>query len=396
MRWSNERGAALVHVGITLMGLMLFSGFVVDYGVMWESRRQAQNAADAGALAGAIARINDDQSANPSTTSGLVYQSIVGTVGLNPIWGVAPPPSTVALDWNCPDGTTNCVHVDVFRDGTHDSTALPTFFMKMRNVQTQGTKAHAIAKIVPANGTGCMRPWFLIDRYTDVNGDGIFTSGTDVYDGNPQDAGRPPTSYTGYQVPYDIGLSVTFHANLSPSGYGQVDVGSGGNALNTAIEQCVSNQIYYVGETVGVKPGATNGPEQHGVQQLIDWDPNATVQVTTDAYGNKKATVVNSCAPQCSCPGNPNSMCPNGPGVSPRVAVVPVCEPTSPACSSGGQSNDTIVIKEFLSFFIVGYTGIDTKLDITSTLINSAGTIASGGSPAPTSGAFLQTAVLIR
>src|SRR5262249_34439194 len=262
--------------------------------------------------------------------------------------------------------------------------------------QSQGTKAHAIAQIVPANGTGCMRPWFLIDRYTDVNGDGLYTSGTDVYDGDPRDAGRPPSSYTGYQVPWDIGTTLTFHANLSPSGYGQVDVGSGGNALNQAIEQCVSNQTYYVGQTVRVKPGATNGPEQHGVQQLIDWDPSATVQITTDANGIKQATIVNSCAPQCTCPGNPDSMCPNGPGVSPRVAVVPVCEPTSPACSSGGQSNDTIVIKEFLSFFIVGYTGIDTKLDITSTLINSAGTIASGGSPAPTSGAFLQTAVLIR
>ena len=79
-----------------------------------------------------------------------------------------------------------------------------------------------------------------------------------------------------------------------------------------------------------------------------------------------------------------------------RVAVVPVCEPTDPACATGGQSNNNIVIKEFLSFFITGYAGIDTKLDIIATLVNSAGTIASGGSPTPTSGVFLQTAVLIR
>ena len=107
-RLSSERGATLVHVGISMLGLIVFSGFVVDYGVLWQSRRQAQNAADAGALAGAVARINDDQSANPSTTSGMVYESIVSTVGFNPIWGLAPPPSTVTMDWNCPDGTTNC------------------------------------------------------------------------------------------------------------------------------------------------------------------------------------------------------------------------------------------------------------------------------------------------
>src|SRR5437773_6985423 len=168
-RLSSERGATLVHVGISMLGLIVFSGFVVDYGVMWESRRQAQNAADAGALAGAISRINEDQSANPSTTSGPVYQSIVNTVGFNPIWGVAPPPDTVTMDWNCPDGTTTCVHVDVFRDGTNNSTTLPTFVMQIANIQSQGTKAHAIAQIFPANATGCMRPWFVIDRYTDVN-----------------------------------------------------------------------------------------------------------------------------------------------------------------------------------------------------------------------------------
>ncbi|PYR30977.1 MAG: hypothetical protein DMF90_26560 [Acidobacteria bacterium] len=392
-RLSSERGAVLVHVGISLLGLILFSGFVVDYGVLWESRRQAQNAADAGALAGAIARINDDKSASPSTTSGMVYQSIVNTVGFNPIWGLAPPENTVTMDWTCPDGSTNCVHVDVFRDGTHNSTALPTFVMRIANIQSQGTKAHAIAQVVPANGTGCMRPWFVIDRYTDVNGDGMYTSPPDLYNGG--------ATGTGYKIPDDVGTTVTFHANLSPSAYGQVDVGSGGNALNTAIEQCVSNQVYYVGESVRVKPGSTNGPEQQGVAQLIQWDPGSSVQVTTNPDGTKNATVVNSCAPQCTCPGNPGSMCPNGPGVSPRVAIVPVCEPIDPACASGGQSNDTIIIKEFLAFYIVGYSGNGNNLDISAILVNSTGQIVptGGGNPAgavPPSGAFLKAVVLIR
>jgi len=384
-----------------MLGLIVFSGFVVDYGVLWQSRRQAQNAADAGALAGAVARINDDQSANPSTTSGMVYESIVSTVGFNPIWGLAPPPSTVTMDWNCPDGTTNCVHVDVFRDGTHNSTTLPTFVMKVANIQSQGIKAHAIAQLVPANGTGCMRPWFMIDKYTDVNGDGMYTSPPDVYDGDPRDAGRPPTSYTGYQVPWAVGTTVTFHANLGPSGYGQVDVGSGGNAVNDAIENCVGNQVYKIGDIVGVKPGSTNGPEQQGVQQLITWDPGSSVSVTTNANGSKSATVVTSCAPQCTCPGNLNSVCPNGPQISPRVAIVPVCEPTVLGCASGGVNNSTIQIKEFLSFYIVSYSGNGNNLDITATLLNSAGQIVpmGGGTPGgttPPTGAFLKAVVLIR
>ena len=51
---TSERGAVIVHVTIALVGLLAFSIFVVDYGVMWAARRQAQNAADAAALAGAI------------------------------------------------------------------------------------------------------------------------------------------------------------------------------------------------------------------------------------------------------------------------------------------------------------------------------------------------------
>jgi Putative Flp pilus-assembly TadE/G-like len=388
-RLSSERGATLVHVGITLLGLILFSGFVIDYGVMWESRRQAQNAADAGALAGAVSRINEDQSASPSTTSGPVYESIVNTVGFNPIWGLAPPPNTVTMDWICPDGTPNCVHVDVYRDGTNNSTTLPTFVMKIANIQSQGTKAHAIAQIIAANATGCMRPWFLIDRYTDVNGDLHYTSPPDLYNGG--------ATGTGYKVPDDIGTTITFHNNEGPSGFGQVDVGSGGAAIEDAIEQCVSNQTYYTGQTVGVKPGGTVGPEKAGVDQLIQWDPNASVQVTT-VNGIKKATIVNSCAPQCSCPGNPNSLCPNGPGISPRVAIVPVCAPSdsAPGCADGGANNGNITIKEFLAFFIVSSQGSGINFDITATLVNSAGALVSNGSPSPPGGAFLQTVVLVR
>ena len=387
-RLSSERGATLVHVGITLLGLILFSGFVIDYGVMWESRRQAQNAADAGALAGAISRIKEDTSANPSTTSGRVYTSIVNTVGFNPIWGLAPPPNTVAIDWICPDATTNCVHVDVFRDGTNNSTTLPTFLMKMANIQSQGTKAHAIAQIIPANGTGCMRPWFLIDRYTDVDGNGLFTSPPDLYDGS--------ATGTGFKVPDDIGLTTVFHNGTGSGGYGQVDTGSGGRGIRDAIEQCVSDLTYYVGQTdVRVKPGSVSGPEIQGITDVLGWDPNASVQVTTDANGIKHATVVNSCAPQCTCPGNPNSVCPNGPGISPRVFIVPVCEPTYADCASGGINNSTIIIKEFLSFFLLNVQNNGQDLAINAILVNTAGT-ATNGNPTPAGGGFLQTVVLVR
>ena len=56
----RERGAILVHVVIGIIAFMAFSTFVVDYGTFWLSRRQAQNAADSGALAGASSLAFDD------------------------------------------------------------------------------------------------------------------------------------------------------------------------------------------------------------------------------------------------------------------------------------------------------------------------------------------------
>ncbi|MGH9197813.1 MAG: pilus assembly protein TadG-related protein, partial [Acidimicrobiia bacterium] len=43
-----------------LLAVTAFSAFVVDYGVLWVGRRQAQNAADAAARAGAVSLAFDD------------------------------------------------------------------------------------------------------------------------------------------------------------------------------------------------------------------------------------------------------------------------------------------------------------------------------------------------
>ena len=64
-RLRSENGAVLVHVAVAMIGLVAFSALSVDYGVMWSSRRQAQNAADAAAHAGAVSLAFD----NPTISS---------------------------------------------------------------------------------------------------------------------------------------------------------------------------------------------------------------------------------------------------------------------------------------------------------------------------------------
>ena len=84
----NDRGAVLVHVAFAVLALTAFTTFVIDYGVFWVGRRQAQNAADAGALAGAIALAYDDP--NDRSSTGVAAQAAVAAAQRNPVWGAIP------------------------------------------------------------------------------------------------------------------------------------------------------------------------------------------------------------------------------------------------------------------------------------------------------------------
>ena len=133
VRYGSERGAVLIQVAIAILSLTAFSTFVIDYGVLWVARNQAQNAADAGALAGAIARGYDEFTDPPASG---------GKAELSARWaalcasGSADCPATpyrqtpsgprkqeplrtVDVLWDCPPTFAGrCVQVNVYRDGT--------------------------------------------------------------------------------------------------------------------------------------------------------------------------------------------------------------------------------------------------------------------------------------
>src|SRR5262245_63859908 len=87
-RLSSERGSILVQVGVAIIVLIAFTTFVADYGLLWVSRRQAQNAADAGALAGAVAFAYEDPG-DYSDTGGAKRNAYAATQQ-NPVWGQLP------------------------------------------------------------------------------------------------------------------------------------------------------------------------------------------------------------------------------------------------------------------------------------------------------------------
>src|SRR5712691_7366461 len=163
-RRSSERGAVVIQVAVCLIALLAFTAFVVDYGVMWASRGQAQNAADAGALAGAISLAYESWTdlANAKTKASEVAKQ-------NVVWGAQPDVQLADVTFPlCPPGAPGapdaCVKVDVFRNQARGN-SLPMFFGNLVGVSNQGVRATATSQIVAADTTNCLKPWAIVDRW---------------------------------------------------------------------------------------------------------------------------------------------------------------------------------------------------------------------------------------
>jgi uncharacterized membrane protein len=159
----NERGAITIHVALALMGVLAFAAMVIDQGVFYVSRRQVQNAADAGALAAAVTLLNDPSA---STEARIAAQALASA---NVVWGEATADADIVvspLPFACPDGTLSCARVDVMRgqpdrNGTAHSNSIPTYMMRIVGPTQQGVRATATAQVAAGNAVQCIG---LIDK----------------------------------------------------------------------------------------------------------------------------------------------------------------------------------------------------------------------------------------
>lgn len=372
-RLRKDDGAILIHVALGAFMLTAFNAFVLDYGVMWLARGAAQNAADAGALSGATALALDDTTW-PFPAGGIVERAATVAAQNNSVVGSAPGVVVTAAcpPWMVSPNNIRCVQVDAYRDGTNGSATLPVFFARLFGTTSQSVRATATAQVLDANTSGCMRPWFIPDKFIDANGN-------DLLD-------MPPDTYTfpGYKIPDDIGTLVTFHANAGPSSYGQLDVGSGANDIRDAIEHCVSGIRFTIGQTAATKPGNNLGPEKQGIDQLLAWDPDYSalnpdgvkVDMTTGA-------VTGGCAASGTCACPTAAECPYGGKQSPRIVQAAICDPTQLDCTGNQPGAGTITITNILSFFILGYSNAPGNVDINAVIIGSSGDQEPGPSVGP-------------
>ena len=142
-RWTNavagERGAVLIQVAVALLALLALSAFVFDYGVMWASRGQAQNSADAGALSGAISL-----AFNSPTDQAAARARAIAMAQANKVWNQAPSVTDADVTFPaCPPGIPGpqdqCVKVNVFANQARGN-PVPTFFASSVGFRTKSSR----------------------------------------------------------------------------------------------------------------------------------------------------------------------------------------------------------------------------------------------------------------
>jgi Flp pilus assembly protein TadG len=262
----SERGVSLIQVAIAIAVLTGFSAFVVDHGVMLFARGQAQNVADAAALAGVTARVKDEPGdANPAA-NGMTEKNILNSISQHAIFGGTSGNIGKTWSWTCPAGVTGwCVTVNVFRDGTNSSTTLPVFFGPLLGATSQKVRATATAVAKSANGTRCLKPFLIPDKWIDNGGNPFMFNPDDgdVYrpwtDANP--TGYSTADFNVTQVVLKPGTPAN---TISPGDFYEI-----GDA-NIYEESIVGCEITaQVGQTLELFPGNTVGPTNQGIDELI-------------------------------------------------------------------------------------------------------------------------------
>lgn len=352
---SDERGAILVHVVIAILALLALTSLTADMGMKWVGRGQAQNAADAGALAGAVA-VSFDDSTDLSDT-GMAKQSAHRHALANFVIGEAPDVN-ITTDVTfppCPGAPAEtCVQVDVYRNQARGN-PLPTWFAGLVGIDEQGVRATAMARVLVGNASDCLKPWGVPDKWVenypepgpwtpDSRFDKYYSQGQQNGDPLPNpDIYEAPSSSgpgSGYTLELDLGTELVLKPGnpnqaTSPGWFYPLALTEpGGNEYRNNIARC-AGVTWGVGDEVPVEPGNMIGPTSQGVRDLIALDPGATFNTTTKR-------VEDSCAGTQACPQY---------GHSPRIVAIPIFD--TAAYEDGRQSGRvTIKIVNILGFFI--------------------------------------------
>ena len=271
------------------MSLFAATTIAIDVGMFMTAKAQAQNAADAGALAGATALVFNDY--DNRSADGPAVQSAINTAVENEVMRelVSVQPGDVTFPLG-PTGEPNRVRVSVYRTSNR-SNPVATLIGPVFGLDTVNVSTTAMAEASNANAISCVKPFTIPDRWIERSSPPYDheTSTFDKYDGNgdllPEEfrdeyipAGEP--GYAGYDPVSDKGLELMIRAgtgnNVAPSFYFSwaMPGGTGGSWYRDNIADCNPTLMFF-DTFMTAEPGNMVGPTNQGVDDLIAKDPDA-------------------------------------------------------------------------------------------------------------------------
>lgn len=375
-RLAGESGVSVVLVSIGFMAFFAVTTLAIDVGMFMAARSQAQNSADAGALAGAVAFVYD--SFDDRSIAGPAVQSALSTALANPV--VGGPVSVTPGDVTFPVGSGgqfDRVKVAVFRTSNRNN-PVPALIGPIFGVDTVDITATATAEAAPANAMSCVKPFTIPDRWIENSDPPWTTESTfDRYDNkgklldNPDVYILPDQSgYAGYNPQTHKGMSLMIRAgtgnNISPSFYWSwaMPGGTGADFYRENIAECVQASFAYMSQ-MSPEPGNMMGPTSDGIDDLLAKDPNA--------YWDESTNSVKSDL-------NP----------SPRVFPIPLYDPDYFQSGKTTGRNVTLRMANWLGFFVEGRSGNNVYGRITPI----TGVIDDNAGPAP-AGSFARAIRLV-
>jgi hypothetical protein len=363
----DERGVAFVYVGVGFMAFFAATTLAIDIGMFTTARSQAQNSADAGALAGAVALAFNSYSDRSAGSPAV--QSALNAAQANRVMSgsVSVLPGDVSFPTD-PSGQADRVRVNVYRTGSRQN-PVPTLMGSIFGVRTVNITATATAEAAPTNAETCVKPFTIPDRWTE-NQDGPWDPSDtfDLYDKKGKPLANPdvyigpsdPTTYTGYNADRDRGLEIVLKADnatkVTASFYNPWDLpGSvGASDYRNNIATCNSN-IIPIGFDMPPENGNMVGPTRQGTDALVAQDPGA--------YWDTSCKCVKGSAY----------------GVSPRIVVIPLYDPVAFVNGKQHGKGITLTVVNYLGFFIEEMQGNQVLGRITPV----SGIVDSNAGPAP-------------
>jgi Flp pilus assembly protein TadG len=333
----DESGMSYVFVGFGFMALLSASMLAIDVGMLMTARSQAQNSADAGALAGATALLYDDF--NNRTPTGPAVTSALAGATANVVMRSSVSATAADVDFpnNPTTGANDRVRISVRRTAQRGN-PVQTLIAQYFGIASADIGATATAEAAPGNAMDCVKPFTIPDKWIErhtapYDATDTFETGDEYIPAYKAD-GSPDPDYTGYNSERDKGLELMIRAgngnNVSPSMYFSLAMTSdtGASDYRWNIANC-NTTTYKWDDRLILEPGSMMGPTVQGINDLIDQDENATWNTTTN-------TVVNSAF------GNH----------SPRIFPIPLYDPNFYNVGKQNGRNADLKTANWIGFFV--------------------------------------------